>query len=90
VRIDSPRDLGSYVRERRRELGKTQSALATDAGVSRRWLSDLEGGKPTAEIGLVLRAMHALRLDLLAEPVEPLPGAFDLEEIIADLRKPRD
>jgi HTH-type transcriptional regulator / antitoxin HipB len=90
VRIDSPRDLGFYVRERRRELGKTQTALAAEAGVSRRWLSDLEGGKPTAEIGLVLRALHALRLDLVAEPIEPPSGTFDLEDILADLRKPRD
>ena len=90
MRIDSPRDLGSYVRERRRQLGKTQSALAVEAGVSRRWLSDLEGGKATAEIGLILRAVHALRLDLLAEPADPPPGAVDLEEILADLGKQRD
>ena len=73
VRIDSPRDLGLYLGERRRQLGRTQSDLSREAGVSRRWLSELEAGKATAEIGMVLRTMYALRLDLLARPFEVAP-----------------
>jgi y4mF family transcriptional regulator len=88
MRIGSALDLGRYVKARRRELGKTQVTLATEAGVSRRWLSDLEAGKATAEIGLVLRTLDALRLDLLAEPIEYGPDHVDLNEVLGNLRKP--
>jgi HTH-type transcriptional regulator / antitoxin HipB len=35
----------------------TQVQPADRAGVSRRWLSDLEAGKPTAEVGLVFKVV---------------------------------
>jgi HTH-type transcriptional regulator / antitoxin HipB len=41
MRISNARDLGRYVRDRRRAAGLSQQALATRALVSRRWLSDL-------------------------------------------------
>ncbi|NMO55051.1 helix-turn-helix transcriptional regulator [Actinoplanes sp. TBRC 11911] len=56
------RDLGLYVRSRRREVGLNQSEAARRAGVSRRWLSDFESGKPTAEVGLVIQLISALGL----------------------------
>lgn len=80
MQIVNARDLGLVVRERRRRLGKTQAQLATAAAVSRRWLSDLERGKPTAEFGLVLRTLAALGLALFAEPDEVPPGAVDLDK----------
>ncbi|SDY49026.1 hypothetical protein SAMN05444365_102421 [Micromonospora pattaloongensis] len=43
--------------------------MATAAGVSRRWLSDLESGKATAEIGLILKTLHALDIVLDAKPI---------------------
>jgi transcriptional regulator with XRE-family HTH domain len=52
VRIAATRELGSYIRDRRRKLALTQHQLATNAGVSRRWLSDLEAGKETASAPL--------------------------------------
>jgi y4mF family transcriptional regulator len=85
MRINMPRDLGLYVRTRRRELGYTQVALAAQAGVSRRWLSDLEAGKATAEIGLILRTMRALKLDFLAHPYELSPPQVDLDQHLARL-----
>jgi HTH-type transcriptional regulator / antitoxin HipB len=68
VRISRARDLALYVRDRRRQLGMTQVELADAADVSRRWLSSLEAGKPTAEIGLVLRTLEALGVILDARP----------------------
>jgi HTH-type transcriptional regulator / antitoxin HipB len=70
LRLGSARDLGSYVRERRRKLDLTQAQLAARARVSRRWLSDLEAGKESADFGLVLRTLHALGLVLDAVPEE--------------------
>jgi hypothetical protein len=59
-------DLGPYVRGRRRELGPTQAALAAEALVSRRWLSDLEAAKPTAELGPAIKVVQAMGLELSA------------------------
>jgi len=85
MRIASVRDLALYVRDRRRDLGMTQADLATAAEVSRRWLSALEAGKPTAEIGLVLRTLAALGLVLNAQPAGPGPTGIDLDELLRRL-----
>lgn len=85
ARVDSPETLGAYVRERRRELGRTQHQLAHDANVSRRWLCDLEAGKATAEIGLVLRTVRALGLSVLLEADRPQPGEVDLDQLLSGL-----
>lgn len=86
MRIGNTQDLGRYVRDRRRELGWTQSALATEARVSRRWLSDLESGKETAEVGLVLRTLAALDLIVDAIPMETVPRVgIDLDDLLRKL-----
>jgi HTH-type transcriptional regulator / antitoxin HipB len=82
MRLDNTRDLGLYVRDRRRRLGITQADLAASAQVSRRWLSDLEAGKPTAEVGLVFKALQALDVALDASPVEWDPDDIDLDEVL--------
>jgi HTH-type transcriptional regulator / antitoxin HipB len=60
VRIGDSTELGHYIKERRTALGLTQARVAAAAEVSRRWLSDLEAGKASAEFGRVLRTLHAL------------------------------
>jgi y4mF family transcriptional regulator len=82
MRLNNPRELGLYVRDRRRRLGITQAELAASAQVSRRWLSDLEAGKATAELGLVFRALHALDVALDASPVERGPDDIDLDDLL--------
>jgi HTH-type transcriptional regulator/antitoxin HipB len=86
MRIRTADDLGRYVRDRRRAASLTQTGLAARAGVSRRWLSDLESGKPTAEIGLVLRVIAALGMytDLLPEPTPEV----DLDAYLDSLGAP--
>ena len=71
MQIGTAEALGQYLRDRRRAAGLTQSDLATRAQVSRRWLSDLESGKPTAEIGLVFRVVSALGLFIDLRSVAP-------------------
>lgn len=63
-KIISIRDLAATCRGRRLALGLTQAQLATRAEVGRPWLSEFERGKPTAELGLVLRLLDALDLRL--------------------------
>lgn len=86
MRIGSTRDLGLYIRDRRRELRMTQAQAAKAAGVSQRWLSSLESGKPTAEIGLIFKTLNAMRLAMVVEPVGDLPpGAVDLDQLLRAL-----
>ncbi len=62
--VRTPRDVGAAIRERRRELGWDQQALANKIGVSRQWVIEIEKGKPRAEVGLVLRVLDALGVRL--------------------------
>lgn len=68
--LQSAKDVGALVRDRRTELGLSQLQLAEKVGVSRVWLVQFEGGKPTAQLGLVLRTLRELQIPLKAE-IEP-------------------
>ncbi|MBK1669174.1 hypothetical protein CKO28_14145 [Rhodovibrio sodomensis] len=57
-------DIGKLVRERRRELGMTQDEFAGLANVGRRFLVELEKGKPTLQIDRVLSVLQACGYDL--------------------------
>ena len=69
MRIRTAADLGAFIRGRRTELEMDQSALAERAGTSRKWLVEVEQGKPRAEIGLILRTLKSLgvAVDLKAD-----------------------
>jgi len=82
MRLNNTRELGLYVRDRRRRLGQTQAELAGSSHVSRRWLSDLEAGKPTVEVGLVFRVLHALGVALDASSAKPGPDELDLDDVL--------
>jgi y4mF family transcriptional regulator len=62
--IKTPGDLGQVVRERRKQQGATQAEFASLCGVGVRFISDLENGKPTAQIGKVLQVIQSLGLEL--------------------------
>src|SRR5579871_551423 len=64
MKVRTPFDFGSAIRDRRRRLKLGQDELAARVGVSRKWIIDVEKGKPRAEIGLVLRTLDALGLHL--------------------------
>lgn len=57
VSVLSPDDLGAELARLRRQAGLTQAQLATEAGVSRKWLVDAEGGRIS---GTVARYMQVL------------------------------
>jgi HTH-type transcriptional regulator/antitoxin HipB len=69
MRIRNIKELGAYLRARRIELGMDQATLAGKARTSRKWLIEVENGKPGAELGLVLRTLRALEVavDLSAD-----------------------
>ena len=65
--IASPEDLGALVRSVRTKRGMSQQEFADLAGVGRRFVSELERGKPTLEIGRVLTVLLAAGIDLVAK-----------------------
>jgi HTH-type transcriptional regulator/antitoxin HipB len=94
VRIRNPAELGGLIRNRRRQLGIEQSALADKVGVSRQWIIEIEKGKPRAAIGLVLRTLTALDICLdaqtdTARKPKYSTAAIDLDALIESARKPR-
>jgi HTH-type transcriptional regulator/antitoxin HipB len=78
MRIRTATDLGAFIRERRTKLGMDQISLAKKAGTSRKWLVEVEQGKPGAEIGLILRTLKSLEVSIELESnssvATPSPG----------------
>jgi HTH-type transcriptional regulator/antitoxin HipB len=67
MKIIDTKSLGQAIRSRRKELGYTQGFLSNFTGLSITFISDLENGKPTAEIEKTIRLINILGLDLLIE-----------------------
>ena len=55
---------GSLVRSRRKAMRMRQDQLALATGVGRRFVIDLEAGKPSCQLGRSLLVAEALGLDL--------------------------
>ena len=64
--IDSCKNIGYLIRTARTAKDFSQQELADMAGVGRRFVSELENGKPTLEIGRVLTVCQTLGIDLVA------------------------
>lgn len=60
--------IGGLIRAKRRSIGLRQAELAGLCGVGPRFLSELENGKATAEIGKVVRVLQRLGLDMSIRP----------------------
>jgi y4mF family transcriptional regulator len=60
--------LGELVKHRRKIMKMPQQEFADLAGVGRRFVSELENGKETLEIGKVLTVTAAAGIDLFARP----------------------
>ena len=58
-------DIGSIVRLKRIELGMTQAQLTNISGSGTRFISELENGKQTMQIGKVLDMLHFLGFDII-------------------------
>ena len=62
--VKSPADIGNAVRKKRKEDSLTLADAAALCGVGYRFLSDLENGKPTAELGKTLQVLTGLGLEI--------------------------
>ena len=60
----TPEELGKFVKKERKAMGLTQADLALTSGTGKRFISDLENGKPTCQIGKTLTVLRTLGLRL--------------------------
>ena len=60
-------DIGTAVRKKRQEDGLTLADASALCGVGYRFMSDLENGKATVQVGKVLQVLTALGIDVTIE-----------------------
>ena len=62
--ITDVKSLGLQIKTQRKRLGYTQAYLSEFSGLSVSFISDIERGKDTAEIGKILFLANLLGMDL--------------------------
>ena len=67
ILLHSSKDISTVVKERRKALGYTQTEVASFCNVGLRFLSELENGKETLQLGKVLKVVNILGIDLIAK-----------------------
>ncbi len=72
----TPSSVGEAVRAARKALNVTQKDLALTSGTGLRFITDLEKGKPTCQLGKVLTVLNTLGITMtIALPESPSDGA---------------
>ncbi len=87
----SAAEIGKIIATARRHHKLTQAELARAIGATQAWISEVEQGKETAQIGKVLRALSHLGVRLQTgvvpwkahRPATPEPEGVSLSGIIA-------
>ncbi|MFA6714118.1 MAG: helix-turn-helix transcriptional regulator [Victivallales bacterium] len=62
--LKTSNEIGTLIRKLRKQQGVTQEQLAGIANTGTRFISDLENGKPTCQVGKLLRALAALGVEM--------------------------
>lgn len=84
----SAAEIGKILTAARRHQRLTQAALGQAIGASQKWVSEVEMGKETAQIGKVLRALSHLGVRLQSGVTpweEPAPATSDPHICLADI-----
>ena len=67
MKVYSSAEVGAAIRDKRKSQGYTQEQLAEYCGCGPRFISDLENGKETAQLGKTLMVLMMLGLDVRIE-----------------------
>lgn len=83
ARISSSKDLGVILARARKERGLSQREVATQLGVTQKWISAIEQGKSRAWIDKVLELSYFLgvRIHATATSVKPASTESDTPSI---------
>ena len=76
-RVPSVRELGQKIRSKRKRLGLTLKHVAGLSGIGARYLSELERGKETIEMGKALDVLNSLGLELVLQAKSRLGNRED-------------
>jgi HTH-type transcriptional regulator/antitoxin HipB len=94
MEIRTAKDIGTFIRDQRKRQKLAQATLASMIGVNRRWVMEVEHGKPRAEIDLVLKVLEALglsvsvdRLDMPRQTADAL-DVVDIDAIVRNAKAP--
>lgn len=68
ARVRSPEALGRLARRERKRQGLTLDGVYSATGLTTRFLSEFERGKPNASLARVMGALQALGLEMLVLP----------------------
>ena len=81
---------GALIRSRRKKLNMRQDQLALATGVGRRFLIDLEGGKPSCQLGRSLLVAEALGIKSVDVPtaVKSSQTFLDLPDLPEETEEP--
>lgn len=61
-------ELGELIKQRRKAQAMNQSDLAMVSATGRRFISDLENGKDSCELGKTLRVLENLGIEVVIQP----------------------
>jgi HTH-type transcriptional regulator / antitoxin HipB len=70
IRLRRADDVAALIKMRREALGLSQQALADRLTVSRKWVNEIERGNANAKLGLVMRALNELEIDIFGQAVD--------------------
>jgi predicted transcriptional regulator len=75
-KVTTAKDVGCIIRKKRKETGVRQDMVAGMSEVGTKFLSQLENGKETAELGKTLRVLRKLGLNVYIYPrsSDPIKG----------------
>ena len=65
MKTNDSQSFGAAIRQQRKALGYTQNDISEATGLSASFISELENGKTTIELGKALKLANVLGLDCL-------------------------
>lgn len=79
IPLSSVQEAGLAIRTMRKRAGIRIDDFALTAGVSKQFMTDLENGKPTIQMGMVLRLLQRLGLGVSLDLPDTAANAFRAE-----------
>lgn len=91
MKLRTAKDIGAAIRDWRKTRGLDQGELAEKVGVSRRWIVQVEQGKPRAAQNLVLKTFDVLGVSITIADAGGKSGrgvdAPDIDAIVDNARR---
>lgn len=64
MKVNNADSFGEIIKKRRKKMGYTQKYICEVSGISASFISDLENGKPTIELGKAIYLANLLGIDI--------------------------